>query len=41
GALARDLEARDSTRAAIAAEGLGDQPFTAPEHPDPPEGAAL
>lgn len=41
GALARDLEARDSTRAAIAAEGLGARPFTAPEHPDPPEGVAL
>ncbi|MFB9148483.1 glutathione S-transferase family protein [Roseovarius ramblicola] len=40
-ALARDLEARDSTRAAIAAEGLGERPFTAPQPPDPPEGAAL
>ena len=40
-ALARDLEARNSTRAAIAAEGLGARPFTAPVPPDPPEGAAL
>jgi glutathione S-transferase len=40
-ALAGDLEIRASTRAAIAAEGLGDRPFTAPQHPDPPEGAAL
>jgi len=40
-ALARELEARASTRAAISAEGLGARPFTAPEPPDPPEGAAL
>jgi len=40
-ALARDLEMRDSTRAAIAAEGLGARPFTAPVPPDPPEGSAL
>lgn len=39
--LAADLEARDSTRAAIAAEGLGERPFTAPQPPDPPEGSAL
>jgi len=40
-ALAHDLEARESTRAAIAAEGLGARPFTAPMPPDPPEGAVL
>ena len=40
-ALACDLEARNSTRAAVAAEGLGARPFTAPVPPDPPEGAAL
>ncbi|MDZ7711250.1 MAG: glutathione S-transferase family protein [Roseovarius sp.] len=40
-AMARDLEARASTLAAIAAEGLGSHPFTAPCLPDPPEGAAL
>jgi glutathione S-transferase len=40
-ALARDLEGRASTRAAIAAEGLGAHPFTAPCLPDPPEGVAL
>ena len=40
-ALARDLEARASTCAAIKAEGLGAHPFTAPRRPDPPEGAAL
>jgi len=40
-ALARNLEMRDSTRAAIAAEGLGARPFTAPVPPDPPEGSAL
>lgn len=41
GVMARDLERRASTRAAIAAEGLGPHPFTAPVLPDPPEGVAL
>jgi glutathione S-transferase len=35
------LEAGAPTRAAIAAEGLGPHPFSAPGYPDPPEGAAL
>ncbi len=34
------LEHRPATRAAIAAEGLGATPFTAPIHPNPPEGSA-
>ena len=39
-AMARRLETRDSTCAAITAEGLGDTPFTRPSHPTPPEGSA-
>lgn len=39
-AMAAALEGRDSTRAAIRAEGLGPTPFTAPVPPDPPEGSA-
>lgn len=39
-ALAAALETRASTAAAIAAEGLGPVPFTAPQPPDPPEGSA-
>lgn len=39
-AMAARLETRDSTRAAITAEGLGDTPFTRPSHPTPPEGSA-
>jgi glutathione S-transferase len=35
------LEDSAAARAAIADEGLGPQPFTAPGYPDPPEGAAL
>ena len=38
--MALALEARAATRAAIAAEGLGETPFTAPDLPDPPEGSA-
>ncbi len=34
------LEARPATRAAIAAEGLGVAPFTAPSYATPPEGSA-
>ncbi|WP_170769377.1 glutathione S-transferase family protein [Ruegeria lacuscaerulensis] len=34
------LEARPATRAAIAAEGLGATPFTAPTYANPPEGSA-
>lgn len=34
------LEGRDSARRAALAEGLGPAPFTAPVHPDPPEGSA-
>lgn len=41
GLLARQLEMRASTRAVVAAEGLGPSPFTAPRLPDPPEGVAL
>lgn len=39
-AMAARLETRDSTRAAIIAEGLGDTPLTRPSHPTPPEGSA-
>lgn len=39
-AMARGLERRASTRAAIQAEGLGPTPFTAPQMPNPPEGSA-
>ncbi|MEQ9257546.1 MAG: glutathione S-transferase family protein [Roseovarius sp.] len=39
-AMASRLERCESTRAAIDAEGLGEHPFTAPEHPNPPEGSA-
>jgi len=39
-AMALALEDRDSTRAAILAEGLGPTPFSAPCLPDPPEGSA-
>jgi len=35
------LEARASVAAARRAEGLGQAPFTAPVHPDPPEGSAI
>lgn len=34
------LEIRPATRAAIAAEGLGETPFTSPKHANPPEGSA-
>ncbi|MEY8840289.1 glutathione S-transferase, partial [Cribrihabitans sp. XS_ASV171] len=35
-----DMETRESTRAAIAAEGLGATPFTSPTYATPPEGSA-
>ncbi len=35
------LEMRPATRAAIAAEGLGATPFTAPTYANPPEGSAI
>ena len=35
------LENRPATRAAQHAEGLGPNPFTAPVHPNPPEGSAI
>lgn len=38
--LAQDLETRPAVRAAIAAEGLGRTPFTAPTYANPPEGSA-
>ncbi len=38
--IAAGMEGRDSTRAAIIAEGLGATPFTSPIYPDPPEGSA-
>jgi glutathione S-transferase len=40
-AMAADLETRPATLAAMAAEGLGPTPFTAPHHACPPEGSAL
>lgn len=40
-ALLERLETGAPVRAAMAAEGLGARPFTAPERPDPPEGSAL
>jgi glutathione S-transferase len=39
--MASDLETRPATLAAMAAEGLGPTPFTAPHHACPPEGSAL
>ncbi len=38
--LLAQLETRPATRAAIAAEGLGPTPFTAPTYANPPEGTA-
>lgn len=38
--ICEQLENRASTQAAITAEGLNARPFTAPEHPNPPEGSA-
>lgn len=38
--MAAGLESRASVQAAIAAEGLGRHPFTAPHLPNPPEGSA-
>lgn len=40
-ALARAQEARVETPVVARAEGLGDHPFTRPEHPNPPEGSVL
>lgn len=40
-AMAKALESRPATRAAISVEGLGPQPFTAPQYACPPEGSAL
>ena len=39
-ALCRSLEERESTKAAILAEALGDRPFTAPRLPGPLAGSA-
>lgn len=39
-ALCAALDQRPATRRAAIAEGLGDRPFSAPEHPRPPEGSA-
>ena len=39
--LVAGLEPRASVSAVIAAEGLGDAPFTAPVRPNPPEGSAI
>ncbi len=39
-AVLSDLEGRASGRRAAEAEGLGPRPFTAPDHPNPPEGSA-
>lgn len=39
-AMCARLETRDSVQRAATAEGLGPTPFTAPVHPDPPEGSA-
>lgn len=38
-AVARAMDARPETREADRAEGLGETPFSAPRHPDPPEGS--
>lgn len=38
--MASRLERCNSVRSAIHAEGLGEHPFTAPQHPIPPEGSA-
>ncbi len=38
--MARRLEQRPASRAAIAAEGLGPTPFSSPRHATPPEGSA-
>ena len=40
-AFARRQEARPAAQRAAAAEGLGPTPFSAPQHPTPPEGSAL
>ncbi|MEM7731266.1 MAG: glutathione S-transferase [Pseudomonadota bacterium] len=40
-AMAQRLEACDSTRTAICAEGLGHNPFTNPVYPTPPEGHVM
>lgn len=40
-AMLQRLEKSAPAAAAIAAEGLGPRPFSAPGYPDPPEGAAL
>lgn len=40
-ALAERLEARDCTKAAISAEGLGPTPFTNPTYPSPPIGRVM
>ncbi|MEL7464081.1 MAG: glutathione S-transferase family protein [Pseudomonadota bacterium] len=40
-ALILALEARPSVKAAIAAEGLGETPFSNPSPPTPPEGSAI
>lgn len=40
-ALARRLEQRPSVARLIAAEALGDTPFTSPSYPNPPQGSAL
>ncbi len=40
-AMLERIEDSAAARAAIAAEGLGPHPFTAPSYPDPPEGVAL
>ncbi len=39
--LAVALEARESVKKAALAEGLGDTPFSNPQYPSPPEGAAM
>ena len=38
---AQRIETRTSAKRAAAAEGLGSNPFTAPQPPDPPEGSAI
>jgi len=39
--LAKRLETRNATRRCAVAEGLGDNPFSRPRYPNPPEGHAL
>jgi len=39
--LAKRLETRNATQRCVIAEGLGNNPFSRPDYPNPPEGSAL